>query len=240
MKKELHRAHSRGSADFGWLQSRQTFSFGQYYDPERMHFGVLRVLNDDVVEGGKGFGTHPHDNMEIISIPLSGALEHQDNMGNTITIKQGDVQVMSAGTGIAHSEYNKNEDKKVKFLQIWVIPKIRDVKPRYELKSYDLIKRNNTLIQIVSPDKTDDGVWIHQDAWFSIGKFEAGHSFSYKCKKPKNGLYIFNIEGAFEVAGEYLSDKDGIAISESAEVEMKPTGADNLVLVMEIPMELPA
>lgn len=183
----LHKANTRGYADHGWLKSRHTFSFANYHNPERMHFGVLRVLNDDIVDAGRGFGTHPHDNMEIISIPLEGDLEHKDSMGNTTVIKNGDVQVMSAGTGVFHSEFNKNQDKLVKFLQIWVYPNKRNVTPRYGQISLDIAARKNKFQQILSPDPNDEGVWIHQDAWFHMGNFDQGISSSYTLKKKGNG-----------------------------------------------------
>src|SRR5882672_1821866 len=162
MKTALHKANTRGHANHGWLDTNHTFSFAHYYDPSRIHFGALRVLNDDFVDGGKGFGTHPHDNMEIISIPLSGDLEHKDSTGTTAVIRENDIQIMSAGTGVQHSEYNKNPDKKVNFLQIWVFPKLRDIKPHYEQKAFKPEERVNKLQQIVSPTKGDEGVWINQ------------------------------------------------------------------------------
>ena len=168
----IHKADSRGFADHGWLKSYHSFSFAGYHHPERMHFGVLRVLNDDMVKGGMGFGKHPHDNMEIISIPLEGDLEHKDSMGNTTIIRNGDIQVMSAGTGIYHSEYNKNKDEAVKFLQIWIYPNKRNVTPRYDQLTMELADRKNKLQQVLSPNPEDAGVWIHQDAWFHIGNFE--------------------------------------------------------------------
>jgi len=171
MNTVIHRADTRGLADHGWLHSRHTFSFANYHNPERMHFGVLRVLNDDQVQAGRGFGTHPHDNMEIISIPLEGDLEHKDSMGNIAVIKEGDVQVLSAGTGITHSEYNKNKDKNVKFLQIWVFPNKKNVIPRYDQISIRDIEKENEFYQVLSPNKNDQGVWVNQDAWFHLGKF---------------------------------------------------------------------
>src|SRR5690554_4268470 len=187
----IHKAETRGSANHGWLNSYHTFSFANYHNPERMNFGVLRVLNDDTVAAGMGFGTHPHDNMEIISIPLEGDLEHKDSMGNVAVIKEGDVQVLSAGTGITHSEYNKNKDKEVKFLQIWIFPKKKNLKPRYDQISIRDIAKDNEFYQILSPNQDDQGVWINQDAWFHIGKFEKGKSDEYKIKKEGNGVYAF-------------------------------------------------
>ena len=170
MKTVLHKADTRGHANHGWLDTHHSFSFANYHNPERMHFGVLRVLNDDRVAEGRGFGTHPHDNMEIISIPLEGDLEHKDSMGNVAVIKEGDVQVLSAGTGISHSEYNMNQDSEVKFLQIWVFPNKKQVEPRYDQISVRDIEKENQLYQILSPSMDDQGVWIHQNAWFSLGK----------------------------------------------------------------------
>ena len=183
MKTVLHRSDTRGFADHGWLRSYHTFSFANYYNPERMHFGMLRVLNDDTVAPGRGFGTHPHDNMEIISLPLEGDLEHRDSMGNTAVIREGDIQVMSAGTGITHSEYNRNSDREVKFLQIWVFPNKKGVRPRYDQISLKDIRKDNELYQVLSPFENDQGVWIHQDAWFHLGEFTRDVSSSYQLRK---------------------------------------------------------
>jgi len=190
----LHKANSRGHANHGWLDSYHSFSFASYYNPERIHFGALRVLNDDTVAAGKGFGKHPHDNMEIISIPFEGDLQHEDSMGNIAIIKNGDIQVMSAGTGITHSEFNKSSDAPVKFLQIWVFPNKKNVTPRYSQITLNREDRHNKLQQILSPDPNDAGVWIYQDAWFHLGKFDNGFSTSYTTKKKGNGLYAFVLE----------------------------------------------
>jgi redox-sensitive bicupin YhaK (pirin superfamily) len=192
-KSILHKADTRGDADHGWLHSRHTFSFADYYDPERVHFGMLRVLNDDIVKAGMGFGTHPHDNMEIISIPLEGDLEHKDSMGNVSVIKHGDVQVMSAGTGITHSEYNRNKDRLVKFLQIWVFPNREKVKPRYDQITLNIADRHNKFQQILSPDPEDEGVWIYQNAWFHLGQFDKGFNADYNIKAKGNGVYALRI-----------------------------------------------
>lgn len=208
----LHKADTRGNADHGWLKSKHSFSFASYYNPERMHFGVLRVLNDDTVSPGMGFGTHPHDNMEIISIPLEGDLEHKDSMGNVAVIKNGDIQVMSAGTGIQHSEYNKNRDKTVKFLQIWVFPNKKNVTPRYDQITIKEEDRHNKLQQILSPNADDAGVWIHQNAWFHLGKFDKDISKEYALKAKGNGIYIFNLSGDLEVNGQLLNARDGYGI----------------------------
>lgn len=207
--KVLHKASGRGHADHGWLVSRHTFSFAGYYNPERMSFGLLRVLNDDFVEAGEGFGTHPHDNMEIISIPLEGDLEHRDSMGNTSVITSGEIQVMSAGTGITHSEYNKNNDRPVKFLQIWVFPNKRNVSPRYDQIRIDEAAMRNSLLQVVSPNPEDEGVWIHQDAWFHLGKFDKDFTTSYSLKKKENGVYAFVLDGDFTIDGTALSPTTG-------------------------------
>ncbi|MBT8208997.1 MAG: pirin family protein [Eudoraea sp.] len=235
MNTVLHKAETRGHANHGWLDSHHTFSFASYYNPERMHFGVLRVLNDDIVSEGRGFGTHPHDNMEIISIPLEGDLEHKDSMGNTTVIKEGDVQVMSAGTGIYHSEYNKNPDKPVKFLQIWVFPNKKDVVPRYDQIAIRELEKPNAFYQVLSPNPDDEGVWIHQDAWFHLGNFEAGKQDTYTLRKPGNGLYFFVLEGEVEVAGQELSTRDGFGVWNTEKITLK-AAKDSKVLLMEIPM----
>lgn len=237
MKTVLHKAATRGHADHGWLKSHHTFSFAGYQNPERMHFGVLRVLNDDQVAPGKGFGTHPHDNMEIISIPLEGDLEHKDSMGNTTTIREGDVQVMSAGTGIFHSEYNKNEDRNVKFLQIWVFPNQRNVEPRYDQISIRDIAKENAFYQVLSPNPEDDGVWAHQDAWFHLGKFEPNSSDTYTLKKQGNGVYAFVLEGEVEINEQPLEKRDGFGIWETDSFDLTAL-TDSRVLLMEVPMAL--
>jgi redox-sensitive bicupin YhaK (pirin superfamily) len=239
MKTILHTADSRGTANHGWLQSYHTFSFAGYHHPERHHFGVLRVLNDDTVAGGMGFGTHPHRDMEIISIPLEGDLKHQDNTGTAALIKHGDVQVMSAGTGIEHSEYNANADKTVKFLQIWVIPKVTGVAPRYQQISLKAEDRKNKLQQILSPNSEDQGVWIHQDAWFHLGSLDKGTALKYQLKDPQNnGVYAFLIKGSLEVAGSHLTQRDGLGITDTHEFDLKAS-EDSEILLMEVPMGLP-
>jgi redox-sensitive bicupin YhaK (pirin superfamily) len=237
MKTTIHNADSRGDANHGWLHSRHTFSFANYYNPERVHFGALRVLNDDYVAAGEGFGTHPHDNMEIISIPLEGDLEHRDSMGNITVIKHGDIQVMSAGTGITHSEYNRNHDKPVKFLQIWVFPNKKDVTPRYGQITLNHADRHNRLQQILSPSPDDEGVWIHQDAWFHLGRFEKEFSTTYKLKKDGNGVYLFVLKGDFSVEGIELNQRDGLAVTETSELAITSKSNDAEILVMEVPME---
>jgi redox-sensitive bicupin YhaK (pirin superfamily) len=232
----LHKAESRGDANHGWLRSRHTFSFANYYNPERMHFGSLRVLNDDSVEAGMGFGTHPHDNMEIISIPLEGDLEHKDSMGNVSVIKHGDVQVMSAGTGIYHSEYNKNKDKLVKFLQIWVFPNKKNVTPRYDQISLNLEDRHNKLQQILSPNSDDEGVWIYQNAWFHLGKFDKGVSAFYDIKAKRNGVYLFVLSGELTVNEQPLNSRDGYGIWDVDNITIK-SDTNSEFLLMEVPMK---
>ncbi len=233
----LHKADTRGNANHGWLQSFHTFSFANYFNPERMNFGVLRVLNDDTVSAGMGFGKHPHQDMEIISIPLEGDLEHQDSMGNKTVIKNGDIQVMSAGTGVQHSEYNKNEDKAVKFLQIWVIPNKKGVTPRYDQITLNQEDRHNKLQQILSPNADDAGVWIHQDAWFHLGKFDKDFTTEYTFKKEGNGLYVFVLNGDITVGGQVLNKRDGLGIWNTENVTIK-ADSDAEFLLMEVPMNI--
>ncbi len=235
MRTIIHPSASRGHADHGWLETYHTFSFASYYHPERMHFGALRVLNDDRVAPGKGFGTHPHDNMEIISIPLKGDLEHKDSMGNTAVIREGEVQVMSAGTGIYHSEFNKNTDREVRFLQIWVFPDKKNVVPRYDLVSTKDIQKKNTFYQILSPDPDDQGVWIHQQAWFHLGDFESGNTDSYLLRKNGNGIYVFVLEGEVEILGQRLGRRDGFGAWDLGKFDLKSL-TDAKVLLMEVPM----
>ena len=232
----LHKASSRGHADHGWLNAYHSFSFASWYNPERIQFGMLRVLNDDTVAAGMGFGTHPHDNMEIITIPLEGDLAHKDSMGNSSTIKTGDVQVMSAGTGIQHSEFNPNADLQTKLFQIWLFPKYRNVEPRYQQITLDVAKQKNSFAQILSPNPDDEGVWIHQDAWFYLSDFEANFSKTLALQKEDNGFYIMNIEGEIEVNGEKLERRDAIGFWETNEIEIK-ANSDSSFLIMEIPME---
>ncbi|MDR3007829.1 Quercetin 2,3-dioxygenase [compost metagenome] len=234
----LHKAATRGHANHGWLESNHTFSFANYHNPERMHFGVLRVLNDDMVAEGRGFGKHPHDNMEIISIPLEGDLQHEDSMGNKAIIRKGDIQVMSAGTGIIHSEYNKNTDQVVKFLQIWVYPNQRNVSPRYDQITLDIAQRQNKFQQILSPNPEDEGVWIHQDAWFSMGHFDKDVQTKYQIKKAGNGVYVFVIKGSVTVEGQELESRDGFGIWNVAEINLKVTSADTEILLMDLSMIL--
>lgn len=236
MKTILHKANTRGHANHGWLDSYHTFSFGGYHDPARVHFGVLRVLNDDTVAGGRGFGAHPHDNMEIISIPTVGELEHNDDTGTKQVIRPGDVQVMSAGTGIEHSEKNKNIDKEVKFFQIWVFPDKKNVEPRYDQKNFSDADKHNKLLTVVSPIGTDDGgVQVHQDAWFSLGKLDKDFSTTYHLKKKDNGVYAFVIEGDITINGEKLNRRDGLGINDVSELKIK-ADSNAEILLMEVPV----
>ena len=232
----IHKAATRGHADHGWLRTNHTFSFADYYNPERVHFGALRVLNDDYIAGGMGFGTHPHDNMEIITIPLEGDLEHKDSMGNGTVIKHGDVQVMSAGTGITHSEYNHNKTKPVQLLQIWVFPNKRNVTPRYDQITLDVNERRNKLQQILSPNSDDEGVWIHQDAWFHIGRFDKNFETTYNWKKQGNGVYVFVIKGDITVNGTALNERDGSGIWNTDTMTIQANSANAELLIMEVPM----
>lgn len=234
----IHKANSRGGADHGWLKAKHSFSFANYHNPEKVHFGVLRVLNDDYVEGGMGFPTHPHDNMEIITIPLEGALEHKDSMGNKAVVKAGEIQVMSAGTGIYHSEYNHFKDKPLKLFQIWLIPNKRNVTPRYDQILLDVADRRNKLQQILSPNENDAGVWIHQDAWFSMGIFDEGFVTNYQIKKQRNGVYIMVVKGSVEINGNTLEDRDAIGIKDKNEISIKAITQDAEILIMDIPMSV--
>lgn len=232
----LHKANERGHADHGWLNAYHSFSFANWYNPDKVQFGVLRVLNDDTVAAGMGFGMHPHDNMEIITIPLEGDLAHKDSMGNAETIKFGDVQVMSAGTGIRHSEFNPNADKRTKLLQIWLFPNKRNVEPRYQQITLDVNDRHNKLQQILSPNPDDEGVWIHQDAWFHLGKFEKGLTENYTIKREGNGVYAFVISGSVTINGQALDTRDALGIWDTEKLEIATT-SDAELLLMDIPME---
>jgi len=232
----LHKAKTRGHANHGWLDSHHTFSFANYYNSSRMNFGALRVLNDDRIDPGMGFGKHPHDNMEIVSIPLSGDLEHKDSMGNVAVIKNGDIQVMSAGTGITHSEFNKNTDSMCEFLQIWVFPDQYNVKPRYDQVTLNLQDRHNRLQQIVSPVPDDEGVWVHQKTWFSMGVFDKDFMVSYSTKQAGNGVYAFVIHGNFIIENTPLESRDGLGITDADTIMIKSTLQDSEILIMEVPM----
>ncbi len=235
MIKTLHKADTRGVAEHGWLSSRHTFSFAGYHNPERMGFGLLRVVNDDVVQPSMGFGTHPHDNMEIISIPLAGKLRHEDSMGNVQEIKAGEVQIMSAGTGITHSEYNGSDSEDVNFLQIWVIPENLGIEPRYDQKIFSADERQGQLQNVVSPDRDDDGVWINQQAWFWLGDYKDGQSDTFTIKRSGNGAYFFVLEGAIAIGGEQLGRRDGLGVEDAQSVDFE-VNDDCQLLVMDVPV----
>ena len=236
MKQVLHLAQERGSANHGWLNSHHSFSFANYYNPQKMNFGLLRVLNDDTVAPGMGFGKHPHDNMEIISIPLQGDLEHEDSMGNKAVIREGEIQAMSAGTGIFHSEYNASKSDEVKFLQIWIFPREKDVAPRYDQIVLPDLSKANTLHQVLSPNPDDAGIWVHQDAWFNMGTFDNGASQSYDIKRSNNGVYAFIIDGSFEIEGQKLSKRDALGLWEIDTIQIKSLEAGSRLLLIDVPM----
>lgn len=233
----FHAADTRGHADHGWLNAHHSFSFAGYHDPSRIHFGALRVLNDDIVAPGMGFGKHPHDNMEIITIVLDGALEHKDSMGHTQAIHPDEVQVMSAGTGVFHSEYNHNKDKAVNLLQTWLFPNKKNVQPRYDQRVFPAAERVNQWQAIVSPiDNDDPGMKIHQDAWIYRSTIEAGKSLEYNLHSTGNGVYLFMIDGSATTEGQALSKRDAIGISETGKITIDAT-ADTEVVLFEVPME---
>ena len=238
MQSILHKAASRGLANHGWLKSNHSFSFANYYNPERMHFGVLRVLNDDLVAAGRGFGKHSHDNMEIISIPLSGDLMHKDSMGNTTIIRQGDVQAMSAGTGVANSEMNESPDEPVEFLQIWVLPKSRNIAPNYSQITLNPDDLANKFNQVISPNANGQGATINQNAWFYLGNLTAATGLDYDLKEKANGVYAFVLEGDVTIAGQELNKRDGFGVWDTSSISITAT-TDAKVLLMEVPMEVP-
>lgn len=235
MEKIIHRSEERGFANHGWLKAKHSFSFASWYDPSKIHFGALRVLNDDEIEGGMGFGQHPHDNMEIITIPLSGKVRHRDTMGNHGDVAAGEIQVMSAGTGIQHSEMNPLPNDPLKLFQIWIFPRERNVQPRYDQMSYADLDMNNKFAQLVSPDKNDDGLWIHQDAWIHIAEIDQLNSMNYQIKKEGNGVYLMVIEGEITTVEENLSKRDAIGVWEIDEIELIAIEKSK-VLVLEVPM----
>ncbi len=232
----IYKANDRGFADHGWLKTKYSFSFSNYYNPDRINFGALRVINDDIIAGGRGFGMHPHDNMEIITIPLEGDLAHKDSMGNAEVIRSGDIQIMSAGTGITHSEFNANADKEVKLFQIWVFPNKRNVQPSYQQITLNKEKRHNHLEKIVSPDNDGEGVFINQDAWFHFGSLDKELELNYEFKKPGNGLYALVVKGDVLINDNLLSSRDAIGITGVNQINLKAQ-SDVEVLLMEIPME---
>jgi redox-sensitive bicupin YhaK (pirin superfamily) len=235
MKQIFYPANERGKNDLGWLKANFSFSFGPYYNPEKIRFGVLRVLNDDIIGPGQGFGHHPHDNMEIITIPLAGALEHKDSMGNTGVISAGEVQVMSAGTGVEHSEFNASQVEPANTLQIWLFPKERNIKPRYDQKSFTGEMKINQLTTLVSPVKSDDTLWVNQDATFSMGSFEANKEINYDIKTPGNGVYVFVLEGSLKINGHILNKRDALGVYDTSSITIG-TEAKSRLLIMDIPM----
>ena len=235
MKTKIQRANERGFADHGWLRANHSFSFANWYDPTKMHFGAMRVLNDDIIAGGKGFGAHPHDNMEIVTIPLSGAIAHKDSTGTEGIISKGDVQIMSAGTGITHSEYNASKSEPLNLFQVWVFPKLKNIKPRYEQKTFDENERINKWQIVASPDEKDGGVWINQDAVFSLSHAGKATTVTYKNKFKGNGVYVMVIDGEVEVNGQLLNKRDAIEITDTDEVSID-IKSDADLLAIEVPM----
>jgi len=233
MKTVFHAANSRGHADHGWLNAKHSFSFASWHNPERIHFGMLRVLNDDIVAGGMGFGKHPHDNMEIITIPLAGSIQHEDSMGFSEVIHAGEVQVMSAGTGIYHSEYNPSPDQELNLFQIWIFPKQKQVEPRYAQRKYEL--NEGTFTELVGPQESSISTWIHQDAWLSMGTFKAGRSQEYQLKRQGNGIYLMLVEGQIKIGDQLLTQRDAIGISQTNQVQIE-IEANAKILVIEVPM----
>ena len=236
MKSVFHSASSRGEADHGWLKAKHSFSFANFYNPERIQFGVLRVLNDDIIAPGMGFGTHPHDNMEIITIPLEGALEHKDSMDNIGFVETDEIQVMSAGTGVYHSEYNKNKDQSVSLLQIWVFPNTQNVTPRYGQKNIKNLKKPNSFYPIVTPNPKDSEMWIYQDAWFHLGEFNKDTTVKYSIQKNGNGVYVFVIEGEGSVLDKTLSKRDALGIWEADSFSINAK-KNSKILLLEVPMQ---
>lgn len=236
MKKIIHKAGSRGHFDYGWLKTNYSFSFSNYYDPERINFGMLRVLNDDIIEGGQGFGTHPHNDMEIVTVPLEGALAHKDSTGSEGVIYPDEIQVMSAGTGIQHSEYNHLSNGTTKLLQLWIFPDKKGHEPRYKQKFFDSDERKNKLQYIVTPEKKDDNLWLNQDAYLSLTDLEKNKFLEYKIHSKGNGVYLFLIDGEILVDDESLLKRDGIGIWETDEFSMT-ANENSRVLFIEVPME---
>ena len=237
MKKTFHPSAARGEANHGWLHAKHSFSFAQFFNPERIQFGALRVLNDDVIAPGMGFGTHPHNNMEIITIPLKGALEHKDSMDNIGVVAVDEIQVMSAGTGVSHSEYNKNKDQPLNLLQLWVLPNQQNVVPRYDQKNIKSLKKTNALYRVISPNHDAAGMWIHQDAWFHLGDFNQKTTVPYSLHKQGNGVYAFMIEGRASIEGESLEKRDALGVWETEGFSITAE-KNSRILLVEVPMKL--
>ncbi len=235
MKTVFHSSSERGHVNHGWLDAHHSFSFASYNDPSKMHFGLLRVLNDDIVAPGMGFGTHPHDNMEIVTIPLRGALEHRDSMGNIGVIHPHEIQAMSAGSGITHSEYNHSKTEDINLLQIWIFPKVRNITPRYDQRIFTEEDKNGKFKTIVAPVKADDVMWINQDAYFSLGKFKTGSSINYTMQNKGNGAYVFVIEGEVKLDNTSLKKRDAIGVWEADNFKIDISN-DAELLIIEVPM----
>jgi redox-sensitive bicupin YhaK (pirin superfamily) len=230
---EIFSADKRGGADYGWLKTNYSFSFANYYNPDNINFGKLRVLNDDIVLPESGFGTHPHEDMEIITIPLHGAITHKDSMGFEETLKKGEVQVMSAGTGLYHSEYNNSDTEELHFLQIWIFSNKRPVDPRYEQKKIDLIE--NDFTALVSPKDDIAPLWIYQDAWIHRSVFDKNGTINYKLKSKENGLFVFTIDGEVVVEGKQLSMRDAAGVTGCENINFTYKKGTDL-LIIEVPM----
>ena len=235
MKTILQRASERGSADHGWLKPNFYFSFANYYNPEKVHFGLLRVLNDDFIAGGGKFHSHPHDNMEIVTIPLSGAVHHKDNTGGEGIIQAGDVQIMSAGSGVVHSEANASADEELNLFQIWVFPKEKNIKPRYDQRTFDVSERENKWQVVVSPREEDNGLWINQEARFSLVKLQAGNTLEYKNAFKGNGVYLVNVSGNVKAGGTTLEKRDALGIYDIDSFSVT-ANEDSELLAIEVPM----
>ncbi|MDR3245599.1 MAG: pirin family protein [Prevotellaceae bacterium] len=238
MKKVLHRAETRRHKYNGWLDTYNTFSFADYFNPERINFGALRVINDDTIKGGEGFGSHIHNNMEIVSIPLYGALEHRDSLGHVNVVNPGDIHVLSAGSGVIHSVHNADNEKPASFFQIWVLPREKNVSPKYEQKSFDFINSCNELVHLISPNKENGCLYLNQDAWFSIGTFTKGNSFDYELQKQGNGLYAIVFEGEFELSGEILRYRDGMGVFDTDHVKIKSLSETGRILLIDVTMRI--
>ncbi len=235
MKMSIQRASERGGANHGWLNAKHYFSFASYHNPEKVHFGLLRVLNDDKIAGGAGFPPHPHDNMEIVTIPLTGALQHKDNTGGAGVIKAGDIQIMSAGTGVQHSEFNASKTEEATLFQVWIFPKMRNIKPRYDQRTFDMKDRINKWQIVVSPNEADNALWINQDARFALTKLDAGKTLTYENAFKGNGVYLVVVNGSIEINGNKFDKRDAVGISDADQFEIKAS-EDAELMAIEIPM----
>lgn len=236
MKKIFHPANQRGLQNHGWLKAAHSFSFGNFHDSSKMNFGLLRVLNDDIVAPGMGFGMHSHDNMEIVTIPLQGVLAHKDSLGSEGTIKLNEVQIMSAGMGIRHSEFNGSATEAVNLLQIWVFPKEKNIEPRYDQKQFAEENFKNRFQVLVSPSKEYGAMWINQDAFFSLGEFDSNTKIDYTITHQGNGAYVFLIEGNAMVEGQNLSKRDALGIYETVKLNIAVTEKAK-ILIIDVPMD---